>query len=182
MIRHAISVLALAAVVVMGASCANNEKMKASTATAGNPDEAFVTQLGHGSNAEVKLSEMALSKSGDPKVREFAQRMVTDHTKINKELTHLGHQLHLRVPSSPDGAHARAASSMAKLHGGEFDRAYMAQMVSDHAETISLLQDMSKNAKEPQLRDWASKQIPTIQEHLDMARQTQSSLTPATGH
>jgi putative membrane protein len=60
---------------------------------------------------------------------------------------------------------------MEKLSGAAFDRAYMADMVADHVADVAEFQRASKTAKDPDLKAWAAKTLPTLQDHLKSAKE-----------
>jgi putative membrane protein len=66
--------------------------------------------------------------------------------------------------------HRATMNRLEKLSGNAFDRAYMAEMVKDHQKTVALFQREATGGKDPDLRSWASKTVPHLQEHLRMAQ------------
>ncbi|HYF57580.1 MAG TPA: DUF4142 domain-containing protein [Burkholderiaceae bacterium] len=123
--------------------------------------------------AEVEAGRVASQKATNPQVKEFAQKMVDDHTTGNSELMKLASARNIAPPEGPDKAHRAMLVKMEKMSGPEFDRAYMKQQVADHEKTVNLFERQSKNGKDPELRDFAAKQLPIMREHLKMAQMMQ---------
>ncbi len=137
---------------------------------ASSSDASFVAEAAQGNLAEVALGRLAEQKSSNPDVKRFGQHMVEDHTKANATLTELAVRKGFQVPQKPDEAHTKEASRLAELSGAEFDRAYVAMMVKDHVQDVALFERYSKEAADPDVRSFAEKTLPVLQDHLKMAR------------
>jgi putative membrane protein len=71
-------------------------------------------------------------------VRRFGQRMVTDHSRANNELSLLAQQKGIGLPTEPDVGHRSVRDRLANVRAVEFDHAYMSEIVKDHANTLGI--------------------------------------------
>jgi putative membrane protein len=147
----------------------------AASAFAGQPqqaitDQTFIEKAVVGGLAEVQLGKMAADMASSAEVKQFGQRMVQDHSKANQELMALVKTKAISVPTALDQKHQEEADRLAKLQGPAFDRAYLQQMVKDHEEDVQLFSTQAKQGKDPELKAFAAKTLPTLEEHLRMVR------------
>jgi putative membrane protein len=133
-------------------------------------DKAFVTEVANGGLAEVQLAQLAMQKASSPQVKQFAQRMATDHTKANEELMQLGKAENLNPPAQLDTKHKSEMDRLSTMSGNAFDAAYMQHMVQDHQKTIADFQKQAESGSDPALKSFAQKQLPILQQHLQMAQ------------
>jgi putative membrane protein len=134
-------------------------------------DQQFLEQAAHAGTAEVKLGAMATEQAASPEVQQFGQRMVTDHTKANQELMALAQAKDIAVSAKMDAQHQETATALSKMEGSKFDREYMRHMVMDHEKAVQLFSRASQQSKDADIKAFATKTLPTLQEHLQMARQ-----------
>ena len=139
-------------------------------------DKAFVMKAANGGMAEVAGGQTASTKATNADVKTFGQRMVTDHSKANDELKQLATVKGLALPTQVDADNQKMLDDLSKKSGKEFDKAYMADMVKDHTEDVAEFQKESTSAQDPDLKAWVTKTLPTLQEHLRMAQDTQKKL------
>jgi putative membrane protein len=132
-------------------------------------DFKFAMDAKRGGMEEVQLGELAKQKAANPAVREFGERMVTDHQKANDQLKHIVQQKGALVPTSLSHHETSRVDRLQKLSGAEFDKAYISDMVSDHKTDVKEFEKASKNLSDPELRAFAEKTLPTLQEHLRQA-------------
>jgi putative membrane protein len=125
--------------------------------------------------AEVELGKVAQQKASDSQVKSFAERMVTDHSKANDELKSIAGGKGVTLPTSLDKDHQKDSDKMQRLQGPEFDREYMKHMVADHKKTVADFEKQAKSGKDNEVKQFAAKNLPTIQEHLKMAQQLEQS-------
>ncbi|MEH2252003.1 DUF4142 domain-containing protein [Nostoc sp.] len=133
-------------------------------------DKQFVTQAARGGMAEVQLGQLASQRAVKNEVKQFGQGMVQDHTQANNELKELAAQKGITLPKSIGRENKKVKANLSKLSGATFDQAYMNQMVKDHVKTVSLFQREADQGHDQDLKAWATKTLPTLQEHLQHAR------------
>jgi putative membrane protein len=149
---------------------AGAKSAKPSAAKLSSADQKFVDKAAQGGLAEVQLGELAQQKSQDPKVKEFAQRMVTDHGKANDQLKSVASEKGITLPTDLDAKDKAEKDKLSKLSGEQFDKAYMNYMVKDHTKDVSEFQKESQSAKDPDVKSFASTVLPTIEDHLKQAK------------
>jgi putative membrane protein len=138
---------------------------------ASDTEQQFLRQAASDGLAEVQLGTMAARQAASPEVQRFGQRMVTDHTKANQELMALAQSKHISIPKDIDKEHQKTAEALAKQEGASFDREYLRHMVTDHEKAVQLFSRVAQEGKDADIKAFASKTLPTLQEHLQMARQ-----------
>ena len=133
------------------------------------PDRAFAEKAAAGGAAEVEGGKVAEQRASSDKVKQFGARMVQDHGKANEELKQIAGGKGLQLPSAPDAHHQQEMARLQKLSGAEFDRAYMDHMVKDHKKDIAEFRKQASSGKDPEIKAFAAKTLPTLEEHLKMA-------------
>jgi putative membrane protein len=133
-------------------------------------------------DVDIQGGQQALTMATDQKVKDFAQRMVTDHSAVNQQvhdlLTKLG-ATPAPNPTSESMMHQgqTAATRLGALSGAAYDKAYIDNEVTMHQQVIHTAQtQLAPAAHNPELKDLLQKTMPVLQAHLDMAKQIQSSL------
>lgn len=138
-----------------------------SASVAAEDDAEFAVNAANGGMAEVALSKIAEEKATDPKVKEFAKQMITDHSKANDELKTLAASKNITLPSAPNEEKQKAASNLGSKSGADFDKAYIAQMKKDHDQTVKLFEDAQKDVKDADLKAFIDKTLPVIKAHAE---------------
>jgi putative membrane protein len=139
-------------------------------------DSTFASKAAQGGMAEVKLGHLAKEKASSRAVKEFGQKMIDDHTKANDELQSIAAKKGITLPATIDSKDQATYDRLSKLSGAEFDRAYMRDMVSDHRTDVSEFRRESEHGADPDLKAFAAKTLPTLEEHLKMAEQTEGQV------
>ena len=139
-------------------------------------DYSFVTDATRGGMEEVQLGELAKQKAGSPAVREFGQRMVNDHQKANDDLKQIVQKKGALISTSLSHHETSRLEHLQKLSGADFDKAYISDMVSDHKKDVKEFEKATKNLSDPELKAFAEKTLPTLQEHLTQAQNLEAQL------
>jgi putative membrane protein len=137
-------------------------------------DHSFMTKAAEGGMAEVQLGRLAQQNGQSQEVKDFGQRMVTDHSKANDQLKQVAEQQNVTLPTSPSSHEQAEYNKMSKLHGEAFDKAYAKMMVSDHKKDIAEFKREADMGSDPEVKNFASQTLPTLQEHLKMAEKMNS--------
>jgi len=154
----------------------------ATTATAAKVsrgDRNFFVTAAEDGMAEVELGKLASEKASNDSVKQFGQRMVDDHGKAGDELKKIAQDKGITPPAEMDGKHRKLHDRLSKMSGAEFDRAYVDEMVKDHRNDVKEFQREAKNAKDPDVKSFASKTLPTLQDHLKQAEGLRSQVRTA---
>jgi putative membrane protein len=142
------------------------------TSSALSPDDKeFVSKAGMGGLAEVMMGNLALQKASNADVKAFGQRMVTDHSKANEELQQLATAKGTSLPAELAGEATDAYDHLNSLSGAAFDKAYMTHMVEDHEKDVAEFDKASTSARDADVKAWAGKTLPTLQSHLQQAKE-----------
>lgn len=151
-------------------SAARPAEKSAASAQLPRGDRKFIEEAASGGLAEVELGKLAQQKAASEPVKQFGARMVEDHGKANDELKQLAQIKGVSVPAAPDKSHRREVEKLGKLSGAEFDRQYVAHMLSDHRKDVSEFKKASESAKDDDVKAFAGKTLPTLQEHLKLVQ------------
>ena len=136
----------------------------------------FAVAAADGGMLEVQLAQLALEKASSPKVKEFAQSMVTDHSKANEELKSLAQTKNITLPSSLSEEKQKDYNDLAEKSGAEFDKAYSDYMVKDHKDDIDKFKKAAENAEDPDIKTWAANKVPVLEHHLSMAESMEDAV------
>ncbi|HEY8607840.1 MAG TPA: DUF4142 domain-containing protein [Noviherbaspirillum sp.] len=118
---------------------------------------------------EILLSTLAVQRAVDTEVKQFAQMMITDHTRANTTVAQLAAARGIALPHEPSAETALAFMAAARLTGNAFDRAYMESNVAVHEKDVALFTDRASNEPDPELRAFAAQTLPVLQTHLQEA-------------
>lgn len=135
-----------------------------------NADKEFALKASASGLAEVNLSILAKERSQNAAIRQFAQHMVTDHTKANKELIALANARSIPLARTMDEKHQKLHEKLGKLNGKELDETYMEGMVKDHEEAVKLFEKESKDGSDEGMKTWAGNTLPILKRHLEASQ------------
>lgn len=142
-------------------------------AAGSSADRDFATQAARDGAGEVALGRLAVSQGQSRAVKTFGQHMVDDHTKAGEALKAAARQDDIDLPSEAQ-TERPGTDSIASLRGAEFDQAYARKMVEDHEKAVALFRDETKTGGESHVKTFARKTLPTLEQHLRMARELQT--------
>ncbi|HYO62485.1 MAG TPA: DUF4142 domain-containing protein [Pyrinomonadaceae bacterium] len=134
-------------------------------------DRDFFMRAAMSGMKEVELSRLAAERATRADVKEFARRMVEDHTRANEQLMSLAASKGVTLPSAPDAKLRSTLTKLGQRTGADFDRAYLKEAgAPEHEKAVRLFQREASGGGDPEVRAFASAQLPALQEHLNMAR------------
>jgi putative membrane protein len=136
----------------------------------GKDDSTFAMKAAMGGMMEVQLGQIAQQKASDQRVKDFGSMMVQDHSAANDELKRLTSAKNLTLPTTLNDKHQKEIDDLNKKSGTDFDKAYMKMMVDDHEKDVKEFEKAGNDAKDPDLKSFVMKTLPTLQKHLDSAK------------
>jgi putative membrane protein len=141
-------------------------------------DTQFAKKAAEGGMAEVKMGQLAQEKGSAGSVKKFGARMVDDHTKAGEELKGVATQEKIDLPADMNAKDKATYEMLSKLSGAAFDRAYARFMVKDHEEDVAEFSKEASGGKNPAVKDFATQNLPTLQNHLKEAKEMRQNVAP----
>ncbi|MHA4893260.1 DUF4142 domain-containing protein [Pedobacter sp. PWIIR3] len=136
---------------------------------------AFMKSAALGSTMEIDLGKVALMNSENAKVKEFAAKMVADHTLAKSDLIKIAQKSGIVLPTAYPADVKSHMDEMSKLKGAAFDKHYIDMMVQDHGKTIRLFKNAAM-LRDDVLKDYAANHLPVIQTHDALAKELAAML------
>lgn len=140
-------------------------------------DNAFFRTVALSDKAEIASSQLALEKSSNPKVREFATKMISDHKMADAELMQTASTKEVVLPQQLDEDHQKMADELKSKSGSDFDKAYIDMQVTAHQATVDSVSDEAQNGNDSNVKNLAESLLPKLQGHLNMAKMIQGSMS-----
>lgn len=135
-------------------------------------DKSWAEKAARANSAEILAGNLASTNARRADLKSFGQMMAKDHGGAGKELSGIAASKGLTLPDVPDKAHQKEIAKLEKLTDDKFDREYLKEAaLKDHKDAVSLFEKGAKDLKDPDLKAFAQKTLPTVQHHLDMAKQ-----------
>lgn len=172
MTRNYLAVTLLMTAALSFGQTGSSDRMKAGTDAVPAADQQFMMKAAQGGMAEVELGNLAKEHASSQAVKDFGRHMVDDHSKANDELKSLAARKNVTLPGSIDAKDQATKDRLSKMNGAAFDKAYMRDMVMDHKKDVAEFQKEANSGMDPDVKNWASKTLPTLQQHLQMAQST----------
>ena len=125
---------------------------------------------------EIQLGQLALQKASDAQVKQFAQRMIDDHTQINANITALAQKKKITLPTDLSAEQTEIVNTISGFSGADFDKAYMDRNVLTHAEDVSKTTIESQRGSDADIMGLAAQTLPVLQAHLQSAQSIDAAL------
>ncbi|MDB5992837.1 MAG: hypothetical protein JWQ10_4240 [Herbaspirillum sp.] len=139
-------------------------------------DKSFMTDAAEAGHTEINASKIALEKNRSPAVKDFAEAMIGDHTTAGDALAQLATSKNFTLPDGPSAMQKAKIAILSKLDGATFDKQYASIIgVSAHEDAVKLFRDAAANAKDPDVKQFAAKTLPTLEHHLEMAKRLKTA-------
>lgn len=174
--------IALASFALCAAALANESPMHRSDQSNMSPEMRkfqtvmMLNQIHHINQKEIALSRIALDKSQSQEVKNFAQKMVTEHGQADQKVSDLAKSQDVSLEKFQPATYEKVESDrLAKLDGQQFDQAYMASMRMGHRHALRDLEAARNETQDPQLKSLISELTPSVRAHERSA----STLVPS---
>lgn len=139
-------------------------------------DRTFFDDAARGGMAEVTLGGLAKERAQRDEVKQFAQRMIDDHSKAGEELNQIGAKLNLTAPRELPRQHRAMMDKLGRLSGAAFDKQYMQHMLEDHKKDVAAFRKQADMGTDGALKSFALNKLPTLESHLAQAQEVYSKV------
>ena len=141
-----------------------------------NDDAEFAVAAANAGMAEVELSKLAETKATNAKAKEFAGMMVKDHGGANQKLMDLAKAKNITLPTTVGADEQKTMADLQTKTGADFDKAYVDVMVKDHKKAVDLFEGAAKDAKDAEIKAFATETLPTLKSHLQAIETIQKGI------
>ncbi len=139
-------------------------------------DAEFTTKAAAGGMAEVELGRLAIEKSTNMQIKEFATMMVNDHGKANEELKMIATSKNISLPTKLDEDHQKMWDNLNAKTAKDFDKKYVDDMIDGHKKMLDLLEKQAKDGVDTELKAFAAKTAPVVKEHLNRIKKIKDAM------
>lgn len=141
-------------------------------------DRDFLEHAAEGSNAEIQIGKLTGTNAWRPEVKAYGQRMVADHSAINRRLAAIAAKHRIVLPTSL-GEHQASYDRLVDLRRDRFDDEFVQVMIEDHDMAAELFRSEASGGADPELRAFAAQTLPLIVAHLEHAKAMRTGQKPA---
>ncbi|TXK52818.1 DUF4142 domain-containing protein [Pontibacter qinzhouensis] len=141
----------------------------------------FMTRAASDGMFEIEAGKLAQQKGQNAEVKKFGGQMVTDHQKASNELKALAQKKSITLPDSMSREHMDKLQSLRDKNGAEFDEEYVDAMVDAHDKAVSLFEDAAEDLEDAEVKAFASKTLPVLQQHREHAKTLDDKLGNTAG-
>jgi len=139
-------------------------------------DSEFLVDQAEVNLAEIEIGKLAQTKGVNPEVKKFGKMLVDDHTKAASEVSALAKTKNFTLPTSLTEEGQDEYKKLNEKSGADFDKKFADMMIDGHEKAIKKLEKASKDAKDPDVRTWASNNIAGLTAHLEHAKMLKQNL------
>lgn len=161
---------------VDSAMSVNDQKIDDSVTAVGTNEADFMVKAANGGMTEVQAAQVAQQKATNDDVKKFATKMVEDHSKLNDQLKSLAGKLNITIPSAIDGDSKAMIDKLNNTKSVDFNKTFMDMMVDAHDKDVDMFQKASGDVANPDVHNFITSALPTLQSHQQMAKKIQASL------
>lgn len=136
----------------------------------------FVHTASIANRFEIESSRLAIDKSHNTDIKQFAQRMIDDHTKAGEQMqqTLQSSHSHAQAATNLDTQHQKLLRELQHASGVNFDRDYIKIQTDAHKKAVALFRNYSKEGEDSAIRQFAARTLPVLEDHLNMVEHLHS--------
>jgi putative membrane protein len=141
-------------------------------------ERAFILDVHRRNLGEIELARLVPDRTVTPVVRTFAQRVIEDHTALDREIEQLARERSIALPTEINPEAYTSRTELKPLSGREFDRVYMRRALQEHRATVGRFDEQTRNARDSGVREFARTASARLREHLALAHHFEAAPPP----
>ena len=153
----------------MALGCATLVSAGTSKAQSDDQDKQFIMTASQSDYTEMTFSKLALQKSSNPQVKAYAQKMITDHTKLEEQMKPFADKMGVTPVTTLDATHQQKYDQMSSLSGADFDKGYISAMSTDHHASLDAFKTEESTTTNAPLKATVKKGEKVVAQHTTMA-------------
>ncbi|HET9183666.1 MAG TPA: DUF4142 domain-containing protein [Candidatus Angelobacter sp.] len=163
------TLLSIGSALVFLAATAFAQSANSNQATLNQQDREFVNTAAKANRGEIEMGKLAQQKASNDAVKQFATTIVNDHTNAGQQLKSWASQNNITLPTGLTSEDSATKSSLSSVSGSQFDQKYIQSQLQDHKKAIALFEKQASEGHNPQLKAFAQKTLPVLQDHVRIA-------------
>ena len=136
-----------------------------------NTDQQFMTMAARADMTEAHEGQMAEHQARRADVKDFAKKLVQDHTESYEHLTELATKTGVSIPKGIDSGKIRAIQQLVHLKGARFDRVFTKEEIVAHRQAIAAFKREAAHGQDADVKAYASQMIPVLEKQLHLAEE-----------
>lgn len=138
-------------------------------ASSADTDKEFIKTASQSDFTEIKFSQLAADKANNARVKQYAQKMITDHQKLEADMKPFADKLGVTPVMELDSDHQAKYDALSSMSGMDFDKTYMTGMDVDHHKAEDLFKTEVSSTSDPAIKKTVAKGLKVVSEHTMMA-------------
>ena len=178
---------ALALLMFSGTGCSSNDSVEQAAEQSTQQFEAagvqgmqndalFMAEAASANMLQVQLGELALEKAVSPEVKELAEQFTEGQRQVVEDLQNIAAQRNFVLPTTLGTAHQEVYDQVSAESGIGFDLAYLKRMREEQSKLLDRYEDMAEEGQTMEVKQFASKQLPLLRQHLQKAEELEDRL------
>lgn len=139
-------------------------------------DKVFLTKDAQGGTYELASAKLAVDKASDAAVKDYAQKLVTDHDRYNAALAKLAQDKGVKLPAGMEEADRKRLARLKRLSGPVFDKAYLAEAIRVNAEDTRDADKEKGATKDDGIKDFIEQFAAMDAEHERSAKELRAKV------
>jgi putative membrane protein len=131
----------------------------------------FAQEAASGGMMEVQVGNIAQKNSKNKAIQDYGKMLVDDHTRANKDLKDIAAKKNINLPATVTSDQQNKINKLSKETGSDFDNTFFSMAVDDHQNDIDNFKKAGNNITDQDLKNFIMKALPTLQKHLDKAKE-----------
>jgi putative membrane protein len=115
------------------------------------------------------LGRLAADRGGSEDIRDFGRQLAADHNQAEDRVIRIASRDDVNLPARIEAGAQQFYDRAERLRGRAFDRAFRAYMIRDHRKDIRTYERFSRMARDPEIRRYATRTLPDLRKHLQLA-------------
>jgi putative membrane protein len=147
-------------------SAAGSDNSMNSNGALSSSDRTFVMNAAQANLAEIDTAKMVEQKTSNPAVKDFAQRMVTDHSQAEQQLSNWAETAGVKLPTQASASERAQQAQLDKLSGKQLDDTYVRDELQDHKKVIAEFNTEIEHGQDHAVKSYAEQTLPVLQDHI----------------
>lgn len=136
----------------------------------------FAQEAASGGMMEVQVGNLAQKDSKNKAIQEYGKMLVDDHTSANNDLKDIASKKNINLPTTVTSDQQDKIDKLSKETGSDFDKDFISMAIDDHQNDIDKFKKAGENITDQDLKDFIVKTLPTLQKHLDKAKEIKKKM------